>query len=130
MLLAAALGCLTWAAVPWDSAETIEMARVLYHYCAQQPDSTMRLFGNTVCNRAGMREYGDTLMQVLSEYESTALYDERSLACARELTEGKMGYDAAPDEVIHAVRRDADQSAYADKGFWRFSGDYVFYYRT
>ena len=41
-----------------------------------------------------------------------------------------MGYDAAPDEVIHAVHRDADQSAYADKGFWRFSGDYVFYYRT
>jgi len=130
LLLALAMVCLARAAYPADSTETVEMARVLYHHCAQQPDATMRLFGNVLCNRVGKREFGDTLMQVLAGYESTALYDERSLACARKLTGGNMGYDAAPDEVVHAVRKDADQSSYADNGFWRFSGDYVFYYRT
>lgn len=130
MLLAAVLFGLAWAAAPLESAETIALARVLYHSCGQQSEETMRLYGSALLNRVGKREFGDTLGQVLKGCASVPYYDERALAAAREIVRGETGYYTAPDEVVYAVRMDEDHSAYADNGFWRVSGDFAFYYRT
>lgn len=129
-ILAAALVCLAWAVAPLESAETVALAKVLTNFCGQQSDETMRLFGTALLNRVGKEEYGDTLGQVLRGFGSSFWYDSRSLECARRLVAGKTGYNAAPEEVVHAVHKDADQSAYAELDFWRISGDYVFYYRS
>lgn len=128
--LAAALLCLAWSALPMEEAGSIELARVLYHHCAQQSDETMRLFGSVLMNRVGRREFGDTLEQVLMAYPSTPVYDSRTLACAKALCEGWRSFDAAPEEVVHAVHMQQDQSAYEMLGFWRICGDYVFYYQA
>lgn len=128
--LAAAMLCLAWSIAPIDDAQTVRLAQVLYHHCGQQSDETMRLFGAALCNRVGMREFGDTLGAVLADFACTPAYDERALACARALAAGRRSFDAPPEEVVHAVGKGEDQSAYASLGFWRVCGDYVFYYRT
>ncbi len=130
ILLAGAILCLACSLAPVDDLQTLELAKVLEENCASQPFATMRLYGKTLLNRAGKREFGDTLSQVLRKEKAGLRIGEESLLCARELLQGDYGFDTAPDEVVHAVHRDADQTPYRDLDFWRMSGDYVFYYRT
>ena len=128
MALAAAIACLAWCAMPMEKGEAVELARVLYQHCAQQTDETMRVFGSVIMNRVGRREFGDTLSGVLAKLPSTPVYDERALECAEALCGGARSFDAAPAEVVYAVHRNEDQSAYAQMDLWRLCGDYVFYY--
>ena len=126
--LAAAMLALAWSMLPAESGEAVALARVLYANCAQQTDETMRVFGSVIMNRVGRREFGDTLSGVLAKLPSTPVYDERALECAEALCGGARSFDAAPEEVVYAVHRNEDQSAYAQMDLWRLCGDYVFYY--
>lgn len=128
--LAAAMLALAWSMLPVESGEAVALARVLYANCAQQTDETMRVFGSVIVNRVGLREYGDTLGQVLAGFESGTYFDGRALEIARALCEGKRSFDAAPAEVVHAVHVSEDHSGYEELGFWRMCGEYAFYYRT
>lgn len=130
LLAAATITALIWSVAPLETGDTVALAKVLTNYCGQQSEQTMRMFGTAVLNRVGKAEYGETLRQVLRAYPTAFWYDERSMQCARELLGGSRGYDAAPEDVVHAVRKDEDQSPYAHLGLWRISGDYVFYYRS